>query len=125
MNLARVDLREALLTRTLLGRANLREADLRQANLQQAILGEADLQDADLQHANLSGAYLAAANLQRANLYATNLREAVLLQTARQFRRRLSPEGVAGFGDFGAVRISRVDPDIEAMITPNRSWGIA
>jgi hypothetical protein len=54
-----------------------------------------------------------------------NLREAVLLQTARQFRRRLSPEGVAGFGEFGAVRVTRVDPDIEALITPNRSWGIA
>jgi hypothetical protein len=54
-----------------------------------------------------------------------NLREATLLQTARTFRRRLSPEGVAGFGDFGAVRVTRVDPDVEAMITPNRSWGIA
>jgi hypothetical protein len=54
-----------------------------------------------------------------------DLREAVLLQTARQFRRRLSPEGVAGFGDFGAVRVSRVDPDVEALITPYVSWGIA
>ena len=54
-----------------------------------------------------------------------NLREAVLLQTARQFRRRLSPEGVAGFGDFGAVRVSRVDPDVEQLIVMNRSWGIA
>jgi hypothetical protein len=79
MNLARIDLHGARLTRALLGRANLREADLRQANLRQAILEEADLQDADLQYANLRGAYLAAANLQRANLYATNLREAMLL----------------------------------------------
>jgi hypothetical protein len=54
-----------------------------------------------------------------------NLREATLLQTARTFRRRLSPVGVAGFGDFGAVRVTRVDPDVEALITPNRSWGIA
>lgn len=54
-----------------------------------------------------------------------NLREATLLQTARTFRRRLSPEGVAGFGDFGAVRVTRVDPDIEALITPNKSWGVA
>lgn len=54
-----------------------------------------------------------------------NLREATLLQTSRLFRRRLSPEGVAGFGEFGAVRVQRLDPDIEMMITPNRSWGIA
>ena len=54
-----------------------------------------------------------------------NVREATLLQTARQFRRRLSPEGVAGFGEFGAVRVSRLDPDVEALITPDVSWGIA
>jgi hypothetical protein len=54
-----------------------------------------------------------------------NLREATKLLTSRLFRRRLSPEGVAGFGDFGAVRVTRLDSDIEAMITPNRSWGIA
>lgn len=53
------------------------------------------------------------------------LREATLLLTSRLFRRRLSPEGVAGFGDFGAVRVTRLDPDIETMITPYRSWGIA
>ena len=53
------------------------------------------------------------------------LREAALLLTSRLFRRRLSPEGVAGFGDFGAVRVTSVDPDIEILITPSRSWGIA
>lgn len=53
------------------------------------------------------------------------LREAALLLTSRLFRRRLSPEGVAGFGDFGAVRVTTLDPDIEAMITPSRSWGVA
>lgn len=53
------------------------------------------------------------------------LREAALLLTSRLFRRRLSPEGVAGFGDFGAVRVTTLDPDIETMITPSVSWGIA
>lgn len=53
------------------------------------------------------------------------LREATLLLTSRLFRRRLSPEGVAGFGEFGAVRVGVVDPDIERLITPSRSWGIA
>jgi hypothetical protein len=54
-----------------------------------------------------------------------NLREATKILTSRLFRRRLSPEGVAGFGDFGAVRVTRVDPDIEMLITPHQSWGIA
>jgi hypothetical protein len=54
-----------------------------------------------------------------------DLAEAALLLTARLFRRRLSAEGVAGFGEFGAVRVTRVDPDIEMLITPYRSWGIA
>lgn len=54
-----------------------------------------------------------------------NIREATKILTSRLFRRRLSPEGVAGFGDFGAVRVIARDPDIAALITPQRSWGIA
>lgn len=53
------------------------------------------------------------------------LREATLMLTSRLFRRRLSPEGVAGFGEFGAVRVTSVDADIERLITPSRSWGFA
>ena len=55
------------------------------------------------------------------------VRMAVMLQTSRWFRRRLSPEGVAGFGEFGAVRVSQLDPDIMDMITASgtRSWGFA
>ncbi len=54
-----------------------------------------------------------------------NVRLATLQLAAREFRRRLSPGGVEGFGDFGAVRITRVDPDIELLIVPQRSWGFA
>lgn len=55
------------------------------------------------------------------------LYEACLLLTSRLFRRRLSPEGVAGFGDFGAVRVSYTDPDVERLIVGSgkRSWGVA
>jgi hypothetical protein len=39
--------------------------------------------------------------------------EACLLKAASLFERRNSPQGVAGFGDFGVVRISRYgDPDV-------------
>ena len=54
-----------------------------------------------------------------------NLQEATKMLASRLFRRRLSPEGVAGFGDFGAVRVVAKDPDIEALITPDVSWGVA
>lgn len=54
-----------------------------------------------------------------------DLFNATLILTSRLFRRRLSPEGVAGFGDFGAVRVIASDPDIEMLITPYVSWGIA
>lgn len=55
------------------------------------------------------------------------IRLAVLMQASRWFRRRLSPEGVAGFSDFGAVRVTRIDPDIMDAITSSgtRSWGFA
>jgi hypothetical protein len=39
--------------------------------------------------------------------------DAALLQAARLVKRRASPEGVAGMGDFGPVRVSVMDPDIE------------
>jgi hypothetical protein len=42
---------------------------------------------------------------------------AALLQASRLVKRRASPEGVAGMGDFGPVRISVMDPDIEQMIS--------
>jgi hypothetical protein len=37
---------------------------------------------------------------------------------SRLFKRNDSPLGVAGFGDMGVMRVSRFDPDIEALIAP-------
>jgi len=59
------------------------------------------------------------------DIVSDNVREATLELTSRLFRRRLSPEGIGGFGEFGAVRVTSVDPDIERLITPSRSWGFA
>lgn len=46
--------------------------------------------------------------------------EATLLKAARIFRRKDSPEGIAGgFGDLGAIRISsREDPDVVMLLAP-------
>ena len=53
---------------------------------------------------------------------------ATLLQASRWYKRRQSPEGVAGFSDFGAVRITAIDVDIKLMIEHHlnmRTVGIA
>lgn len=44
--------------------------------------------------------------------------EATRLQAARLFRRKDSPEGVAGSAEWGAIRLARIDPDVEALIRP-------
>ena len=47
--------------------------------------------------------------------------QANILQAARLFKRYDSPLGVAGFGDFGAVRVSRsLDPDVAQLVEPLR-----
>lgn len=42
----------------------------------------------------------------------TEVTQACLLQASRIYKRKESPEGVAGFGDFGPIRVGRVDPDV-------------
>lgn len=46
---------------------------------------------------------------------------AAIMQSQRLFKRLDSPTGVIGFGDMGAVRVSRqLDPDIAEMVHPFR-----
>jgi hypothetical protein len=44
--------------------------------------------------------------------------EASLIQAARLFRRKDSPEGVTGSSEWGVVRVSRRDPDVWNLIEP-------
>lgn len=44
--------------------------------------------------------------------------EAVLLLAARLYARRSSPTGVAGFGDYGVVRVTSADRDVESLLDP-------
>lgn len=48
---------------------------------------------------------------------------AITMQSARLWRRRDTPEGVVAFEDLGAIRVSRMDPDVETMLTP--LWNFA
>jgi hypothetical protein len=44
--------------------------------------------------------------------------QATLIQASRIFKRLDSPLGVAGFGDMGAIRVGKVDPDVAMLIRP-------
>lgn len=42
--------------------------------------------------------------------------QAAVLRAVAIFKRKESPQGIAGFGDFGAIRIGRQDPDVVALL---------
>lgn len=42
--------------------------------------------------------------------------QATLIQAARLYRRKDSPEGVAGSAEWGLVRVPNIDPDVKALI---------
>jgi hypothetical protein len=44
------------------------------------------------------------------------VQEAIILLASRLYKRRQSPEGVAGWGDLGVVRILASDPDINRLL---------
>lgn len=53
------------------------------------------------------------------------VRQATLIMAARLVKRKESPEGVAGFDQFGIVRIStRDDPDAVRLIAPYRRYPV-
>lgn len=55
-----------------------------------------------------------------------NVEEACRIKAARLFRRKDSPEGVAGTSEFGVVRISKYeDPDVAMLLAPYTDAGIA
>lgn len=47
------------------------------------------------------------------------IQQAAVLTAARIYKRLDSPLGVAGFGDLGAIRVSRgLDPDVQMLVQP-------
>lgn len=51
--------------------------------------------------------------------------EATILKSVSLFRRKDAPFGVAGFGEFGVVRITRNDPDYADLLRPFRRLAVA
>lgn len=45
------------------------------------------------------------------------VKAANLIQAARLFRRKDSPEGVTGSAEWGMIRLSRIDPDVQALVS--------
>lgn len=49
------------------------------------------------------------------------IKQACIIQASRIFKRLDSPLGVAGFGDMGAIRVTRdLDPDVAQLVMPYR-----
>ena len=48
------------------------------------------------------------------------IRQATILSALRAYKRYVSPTGVLGFSDMGVVRIGRLDPDVERLVSPYR-----
>ena len=55
----------------------------------------------------------------------TAVEQAALLLTLRQYRRYDSPLGIAGFDEMGAVRVGRIDPDVQKLLMPFRKVKMA
>lgn len=55
----------------------------------------------------------------------TDVKQATVILAGRLYKRLDSVLGVAGFGDLGAIRVSRFDPDIEALIGPYKKMRYA
>jgi hypothetical protein len=54
-----------------------------------------------------------------------DVRQAALLLANRLYGRKDSPGGVVGSAEWGAVRVSRLDPDVEILIGPYTLPGFA
>lgn len=53
-----------------------------------------------------------------------DVQEACILATAGLIDRKNSPNGIAGFGEYGSVRISRQDPDVIRLLHPYVKLGV-
>jgi hypothetical protein len=54
-----------------------------------------------------------------------DVEEACRIKAAKLYRRKDSPEGVAGSGEFGVVRISKFeDPDVVMLLNDFTSIGV-
>jgi hypothetical protein len=53
------------------------------------------------------------------------VRMATLMMALRLYKRSVAWEGVAGGGEFGAIRLANIDPDVAILLRPFKRIGIA
>jgi len=75
----------------------------------------------NMSNANLERSLTAATSWVRDRVYPQRFeddetQEAIVLLASRLYKRRNSPEGVAGWGDLGVIRILASDPDIRSLL---------
>ncbi len=51
--------------------------------------------------------------------------QAIIMAAARLWDRRNTPNGIGGFGEFGSVRVTSIDPDVTSLLAPYRRWCFA
>jgi len=51
------------------------------------------------------------------------VKRAAMIWSLRLVNRRSSPTGVMGFGEFGGIRLSTIDPDVRTLLAPYRLRG--
>lgn len=50
----------------------------------------------------------------------SEIKQACIILSQRQYKRYDSPLGVAGVGEIGVIRVSRIDPDVASILAPYR-----
>jgi hypothetical protein len=51
--------------------------------------------------------------------------QATIILASRYYKRLDSPLAVAGFGDMGAIRVGKVDPDVAQLVRPFKKFAAA
>ncbi len=54
----------------------------------------------------------------------TDVTQACMMLSAHIFIRKESPQGVAGWGDFGQIRVRAGDPDVTSLLDPYRRTAV-
>ena len=55
----------------------------------------------------------------------SDIEQGCIILSQRQYKRYDSPLGVAGVGDIGIIRVSRIDPDVASILAPYRRLRMA
>lgn len=58
--------------------------------------------------------------------YTPGIEQALIMQTARYWKRKSTVEGVMNFGpEGGAIRIGQFDPDIDRLLAKCQVWNVS